>query len=522
MLNRSFLLKKKQYKIIMLLIWSCLFISLFAHAGSVSEFDKVLDSLIDKDYQRVKEIFNSASQSYDIHSQGNLGALLCEPFFLDEEISGNVFTKQEELDYIRNTVIVKRLVKRLTKGLQTDREIIFALYDWTVRNIAILQENDIGADINGFVYDYMMRGFGRCDRSAWVLATLAFQVGYHANIISMSAQHSITQIYLEDTWALFDPHNGIVFKDDKKLLSIDDKATIATIKASRCYDGYSVDDFMSSNVVTICEPLSILPKMEILQDVLNKNCEDAPRVYYDILGELSFCVSTMSHSSSKLELPITIPYFVLGKKYKIGLWLFPFEKRVFNEKGVYVKKMEKHYPYLKYYTKAREYQIMGDFEKALIEYEKLFAKNLDSSVKESLVYNRALCYYEMKENSTAKKIFLSYKKIYPQGKEIKGVDYHLELLNCKESINDLTEDLYSKGKSHVPSYHYRFKGSIIIKTDDSYFQANRFTGFWYRAVDYFNSDQLDKSIDALENAATIKPKDENVSYFLGQLYKKKQ
>ncbi|MGR3318996.1 MAG: tetratricopeptide repeat protein [Candidatus Anammoxibacter sp.] len=510
MLNHSFFLIKSPYKIILILIliliWNCLFINHLVYADSVSKFDKVLDSLLNKDYQSAKEIFNGELQAHKAHVPENLRSLLNEPFFLADEIYGNVLTTQEELDYIRSAVISKRLVKRLTDGLKTDRDIIFTLYDWAVRNIAILSANDIGPDINGFIYDNMMRGFGVCDRSAWVLATLAYQAGYHANVISMP-DHAIAQIYLEDTWALLDPHYGIIFKDDKKLLGLDDKAAIESIiKANRCYGKRAVEYFMSSNIVTICEPLSISPKMEILQNVLNKHYEDPPRVYYDILGELSFSISTMSGSSAtKLESPITVPYAFPGKKYTIMVWLFPFEIRFSSKRVTYIANMEKHYPHLKYYAKAREYQIMGDFEKALAEYGKLLSATLNSSAKESLVYNKALCYYEMKEYVSAKKLFLSYKENYPQGKEIKGVVYHLELMNGIKSINDVNKRVYSKGRSFDPDYHYRLKKSIAIDTNNSYSQAMLFSGFRNRASDYHNSGQPDKAIDALEKAIAIKP-----------------
>lgn len=536
MLYKHLLLINRWYKVIVILIGIyCFFCNNFANANNVHPFDKALTFLINKDYQSAKDIFNKRLQHHKVNVPQNLKSLLSEPFFFTEELSGNslTLTSREELDYIRSAIIYKRLVKKLTEGLKSERDIIFTLFEWTVRNIVILGIMD-GPALNAFPYDFMMRGFGCCDRSAWVLATLAYQAGYHANVISMHS-HAITQIYLEDTWALFDPHFGIIFKNDKKLLGLDDRAEIEQIikdndlygdhveqiiKDNDFYGDHGFADLMKSNIVTICEPLSILPKMKILQNILNRNCMDPPRVYYDLLGELSFTISTMDSSlPNKLELPVKVPYTIHGKTNNVLVWLSPFEGRFSYKCGSYNNNLEKHFPQLKHYKKARECQIMGDFENALDEYDKIFSQTLNLDIKESLIYNKALCYYEIEDYAEAKKLFLFYRRNYPHGKEIKGVEHHLGLIKDDNIVKfDNNINLSSIKKSENDDYHYRLRNSIMIDTKNSYFQIMSFSSYCQMGNFYNNSGKADKAISALEKALEINPNDSGVCHVLGKLY----
>ena len=470
--------------------------------------------MIDGDYPSAKDIFNNELRLHKVSSPANLRTLLKEPFFLDEEISGNILTSRYELDYIRSTIICKRLVKRLSKGLKSDRDIIFAMFDWTVRNIGIGIRHDVGAEVNGYPYDNMMRGFGMCDRSAWVLANLAFQAGYSANIISMP-NHALTMIYLEDTWALFDPHYGVIYKNSQKLLSLEDvKEVNAVIEANDIPYVSFLKDLISSNIVTICTPSSLLPKMENLQKVLNQNCDDPPRVYYDILGELSFSISTISSSiGAKVKNPVVVPHIFPERRYRLMVWLFPFELRYFHKSGKYAENMEKYYPGINTCRKARELQIMGNFEDAIVEYDRCLSAKSDSGIKGLLVYNKALCFYETGDYKIARQLFLLCKQNYPDGKEIKGVDYHLGLITNVKNTVKINHNPVSK----KDVFHYRLIDQIEINTNNGYAKEMSFVCFCHLAGIYQERGRLDKVRDLYEKALLIRPDNGDVNYLLGTL-----
>lgn len=515
MLKPTFSFIDKHFKIILISILVFLFCKPLVAAENVFKSDNTFNLLINRDYHKVKEIFNKELRTYKVNVPNNLMSLLREPFFLTEEIFENTLTKREELDYIRRTVIYKQLVKRLIRGLQSDRDIVFKLFDWTFRNISLHIREDVGAKINGFPYDYMLRGFGMCDRSAWVLATLAFQAGYNANVISMP-NHAITQIYLEDQWALFDPHYGVIYKDKERLIGLEDQSGIkAVIKNNDIIHDNMFDNLMSSNIVTICEPYAIMPKMEILQNILDRNSDDPPRVYYDILGELSFSISTISSSlGTKIKTPLVVPYKFPGMGYGVMVWLFPFEIRHFHNRGIYNKNMEKLYADTKYCEKARELQIMGDFENAMDEYNKCLDATFDSGIKNLLAYNKAVCFYEIGEYDKARELFLIYKKDYPYGKEIRGVDYYLD--RSVDIMNTETEN--NRKESLETDIHYRLKNLVRINTNNDYTQEKFFSCFCNLASIYKVSGQPDKAIELYKKAIVIKPDNGDANYMLGKLY----
>ena len=400
-----------------------------SHANNITDYNKAFDLLIEKNYEPAKKILNEQLLRHDITVQQGLSTLLQEPFFLEEEVLQSVITSQEELDYLRKVIIYKRLADHITKGLKTDFEIIYALFDWTVRNISLFHDKDVGHDFNAYPYDYMMRGFGGCDRSAWVLSTLASQAGFRAHNIALP-NHTMTRIYINNKWVMFDAFYNVVFKNSERLLELNESPEIQTfIKKNKCYKDNFFNDLTECKFEIICEPLSVLPKMKFLQNAFNENLKSPPKFYYDILEEIAFFISSIIPENQINDKTISIPYSIPGKKQIISVALYPFVNRfIYNSSGLMKNKFEHLFPNEKYLTNAKENQLMGNYAEAIDEYNKLIASPPNSDLIDMLVYYKALCYYEIHDLKTAKHLFESYKINYPKRNMLNGVNYHLKII----------------------------------------------------------------------------------------------
>ncbi len=485
--------------VLFVVIGAIIFHGLFsrlAYSQNETKFDIALEQLLNKDYENAKKLLSIELQKQTVDIPENLSPLLTEPFFAINEINEQDIVALDDLDYIRKVVIYKKLVETITKGLRSDREIIFALFDWVYRNITVscgIKERGLGRETTAFPYDYMMRGFGGCDRSAWVLVALANQAGFHANIVAMPS-HSMTQIFFENKWVLFDCFYNVIFKNEENLLGLDDLPAIKTvIKESKCYYKEIYNDLNKYNIEVICEPLSILPKMAVLQTTLNRNCCNPPIIYFDIMDELSFAISSIvPEIAIKSDSYISVPYAFQSKKHKIYVALNPFIERYPYILGAYRKIIEEHYPYLKYFTNAGEFQIMGAYTSAIKEYDKVVAMPAQNSISSKLIYNKALCYYEMKDFSKASRLFKLYQKNYPNGEDANGVNYHLKLLNRSISVYvERTET--EKEKDIINNNYKRIIRLLRFNIKDPYYKSVLHEGFFNLAAYY-------KKIDKLENA----------------------
>jgi len=494
----------------------------FAEADYTAKYNKALDLLIEKDYEPAKNIFNEQLLKLNIDNipQG-LSTLLQEPFFLEEEVLESVITSQEELDYLRKVVIYKKLADHITKGLKTDFEIIYALFDWTVRNISLFHDKDVGQDINAYPYDYMMRGFGGCDRSAWVLTTLAGQAGFRAHIIVLP-YHTMTQIFIENKWVLFDPFYNNVFKSTKGLSGLNEPLEVQSfIKEKKCYKDNFFNDLMECRFEIICEPLSVLPKMKLLQNTFDKNLNSPPALYYDVLEEIEFLISSMITVKPKEDATISIPYNIPGKKQRISLALYPFSNRFGYRPGLISNNFELLFPNQKYITRAREFQLTGNYVEAMGEYNKLIASPPDASLIDTLVYYKALCYYEMQDLKEAKHLFESYKENYPDGDMINGVVYHLQMIE-RELLKGTTfsepGENSTKPESDIVSYN--LKDLIRINTNDSLYKEQDvlYNAYNFLAVYFKSINKVDKAISALKKTIEINPDIVNAHHNSGITY----
>jgi hypothetical protein len=135
--------------------------------------------------------------------------------------------------------------ERLTVGKTSDADKLEALVAWTNENVRPQYAAPDRLVVDNF-YDIVRRGFGVCDQSAHVLATLAHYAGFESRLLFLRdedgvSHHTVTQVDIGNKWIIADPWAGFLWKDSKgHLLAIDD-----VTQDPRLYEQFPYSSFWS-------------------------------------------------------------------------------------------------------------------------------------------------------------------------------------------------------------------------------------------------------------------------------------
>lgn len=116
----------------------------------------------------------------------------------------------------------KLLINRIVKDVNGDQEIVMRLFKWTFENIRKVPEGF--PIIDDHVWHIIIRGYGANDQSSDVFATLSNYAGVDAFFTWVYTKDRTRRIPLsfvriEGRWGVFDPYNGIYFKNNKNMLA---------------------------------------------------------------------------------------------------------------------------------------------------------------------------------------------------------------------------------------------------------------------------------------------------------------
>jgi tetratricopeptide (TPR) repeat protein len=123
---------------------------------------------------------------------------------------------------------------RLTDGKRGDLERLTALQDWTTMNVRAQYAAPTRVVADNF-YDIVRRGFGFCDQSAHVFASLARFAGYDSRLLFLRKEdgvspHTVAQVSVEGHWVVVDAWLGVVWHTpDGRLLSVEDVVADVTL-----------------------------------------------------------------------------------------------------------------------------------------------------------------------------------------------------------------------------------------------------------------------------------------------------
>lgn len=130
------------------------------------------------------------------------------------------------VDFFSRHYHYKELVKDIVRGCKGEEEKVFAIFGWTKENIRRVPEGFPVVDDH--IWNIIVRGYGTNDQFQDVFTALCnyARVDAFFSIIRSKDRNSlfaISFVKLDKKWRVFDPYNGIYFKNKEgNIASIDD------------------------------------------------------------------------------------------------------------------------------------------------------------------------------------------------------------------------------------------------------------------------------------------------------------
>ena len=149
----------------------------------------------------------------------------------------------------------RQTATRLLKGPTTDADRLDVLMQWTYDNVRppyaapdrVVSDN---------AYSIVRRGFGYCDQSAHVFATLAHYAGYDVHLLFLrradgASPHTVARVAVGGRWVVVDPFTGVVWRDATgRLLTVEDLQQQPELLDQLGYEqsGFTVADFTRGTI----------------------------------------------------------------------------------------------------------------------------------------------------------------------------------------------------------------------------------------------------------------------------------
>ncbi len=359
-----------------------------------------------------------------------------------DELSRPTLT-DADIPYLQRVNRYHRLALRLTRGLQTGDQKLQALFDWTARNI---QSAPIPTrpELPAWPSEVMLRGYGACDRSAWVFASLARQVGFPAYLVVLHdpesdlSPHTLAGVLRRGRLLLFDTFYGIQMTD----LASGDPAGLNDLinrpgilaQLTEIYPDYraKLTHFQNAIITVPPEPWALTSRMSALQSALN-HLPSPPRVFLDLDVELEILVQSLY--GHPIEEP-HLRYRDEARSYSIDLWGYPFDLRREYERPESRLVISAAYSYVAPFANARTAQLSGNFETAARLYSALLSSTeLAPSTVEDASHFRALATFDLELYTQAAAEFRRYLTDYPNGAWGESAAYNMTL--ALEKAGDL-------------------------------------------------------------------------------------
>jgi hypothetical protein len=131
------------------------------------------------------------------------------------------------IDFFSRHSHYQELALEITGSSKSEEEKVFKLFEWTLNNIRNIPEGFPAIDDH--VWNIIIRGYGADDQSHDVFTTLCNYAGVKAFFTWISSikgrRIPFSFVRIKERWFIFDPFNGVYFRDAKGRL-----ADIDTIK----------------------------------------------------------------------------------------------------------------------------------------------------------------------------------------------------------------------------------------------------------------------------------------------------
>ena len=150
-------------------------------------------------------------------------------------------------ELLSGALFFRRTAERLVAAKSTDRERLTALMEWVHENVRPQYAAPARIVPDNFI-DIARRGYGYCDQSAHVFATLAHFAGYDVHLLFLRAAdgvspHTVAEVRVDDRWVLVDPWLGFLFLDRAgRLAGTADLGTAAALPRGYALIGADIDE----------------------------------------------------------------------------------------------------------------------------------------------------------------------------------------------------------------------------------------------------------------------------------------
>jgi len=366
-----------------------------------------------------------------------------------EELSTSRLS-QEDVPYLRRISLYHHLASRLTSEINSPDEKLHALFDWTIRNI---QSAPIPSrpELPAWPAQVMLRGYGACDRSAWVFVSLARQLGFRAYLVvlwdpaSDTSPHTLAGVLGRGKLLLFDTLYGIPINlPSGEPAGLNDVIENPGVLSSlnEVFPDYPVHlvHFQNAIVTIAPEPPALNSSMAALQSALT-HLAPPPQVSMNLNEEVAALAETLYGQTdpATLKLRYTDP----RRPYSIDLWGYPFNLRRELQTAQGHEAAAAAYANIAPLLPAREAQILGDLETSLRIYASLLSPGvLPSPVAADAEYFRALAMYDLGLYEDAASQLLAYLASHPDGPWLESATYNLALAMEKSHRPEKAKDAY--------------------------------------------------------------------------------
>lgn len=218
-----------------------------------------------------------------------------------------------QLDWVRDALVMHRLARTICRGAASDEDRVRRIMGWVFDHVApgFPLRGTGPDDLAALPYAILERGFGLCDRMAWVFCSLAAQQGLQCNVVylfgrgSDASGHTIVNVAIDGQPVLIDPFNCIVFHDPATGVLLGTAALAADpATAGRVHPMYADAthpfEFARSIHFLTFHPLSVHPKMRLLEKFFQKPDGTGPVLYVDVEKELQR-YDTLFHANGAIS-----------------------------------------------------------------------------------------------------------------------------------------------------------------------------------------------------------------------------
>lgn len=353
-----------------------------------------------------------------------------EPHGFSKEELQEKFLNPQDMQYIFRCILYKEIADNIVRNYKLPvKEKAKILFNWTVRNIA---QGSGREDFAALPIDIMIRGYGCCDRSAWVLVTLARQLDIRGNVFYLMdpeekiSPHTVALLYIDNKWCIFDTYKEVILRNpkDNSLLGIDEVLRNPSLIKQYYPQNQNFLKAFDEGIFWISgESRGYFPKMKIIERIIQEFVQEPPHIYWDLNEEMDFAVKTFLNLDSPSKVTFGKMFFQAeDKKVKVGLWFYPFRLEQYYFKGGFLTNVEENLPYYFLYKEGRLNYLEGEYKEAIYQFDKLIKISIPENLKEDIYYFQALAYFEGGDKDKAYSLRDKYLERYPEGRWKKRVE----------------------------------------------------------------------------------------------------